>query len=179
MSAQGGRHDSGSNRVVHWKKPPESWIKYNVDGGFMSNAVRSKAGWGIHDHYGRYHERIQAVGKVVKNPLESEMHAILMVIQHAWSRGYQKVCIESNSKKAVDVMNGNILHFDAYNWKSDIQWWKKQFKDLKFHWINREGNKVADKLVKQQIEDNVSFKFYFYVPTLISTEIHNDYVSST
>lgn len=50
-----------------------------------------------------YHGGVQAVGKIVNTPLESEMQAILMAIQHAWSRGFSKLCIESDSKKVVDI----------------------------------------------------------------------------
>lgn len=78
----------------------------------------------------------------------------------------------------MEILNRKILHFDAYNWKREIQWWKDRFLNLKFQWTSREGNKVADKLVKQQIQDNVSFLFHFYVPRFISHEIHNDYVNS-
>lgn len=126
-----------------------------------------------------YHGGVQAVGKIVNTPLESEMQAILMAIQHAWSRGFSKLCIESDSKKVVDILNGKILHFDSYNWKREILWWNNRLEGVIFQWIGREGNRVADKLVKHQMEDNVYFKFYFYVPRFLSNELHYDYVCLT
>ena len=45
-----------------------------------------------------------AVGNSVNTSFESELEAILMAMQHAWSRGYSKVCIESDNKKAVDII---------------------------------------------------------------------------
>lgn len=87
---------------------------------------------------GKYHCGVQALGKVLNNPLESEMQAILMAIQHAWSRGYHNVCIESEYySKVVDILNGTTLHFDIYNWKREILWWKTKFQELKFQWIGK------------------------------------------
>ena len=153
-------------------------MKINVDGSFFNNTMKSKAGWVLRDSEGRYQGGVQATGRCVNNALESELQAILMAMQHAWSRGHLKICIESDNRKAVDIINGLTLHFDAYNWKREIQWWKQQFQTIQIQWIGREGNKVADKLAKHQIEDNVSFKYHYYVPRFITSELHNDYVNS-
>ena len=32
-----GINNSGRPTVTHWKKPPERWIKYNVDDSFTGN----------------------------------------------------------------------------------------------------------------------------------------------
>lgn len=51
-SYQSTNHPTRCNREVHWKKPPENWMKINVDGGFQSNTERSRAGWVYRDHLG-------------------------------------------------------------------------------------------------------------------------------
>lgn len=29
----------------------------------------------------------------------------------------------------MDIMNNQILHFDSYNWKHEVLWWKENFED--------------------------------------------------
>ncbi|KAF8092279.1 hypothetical protein N665_0418s0014 [Sinapis alba] len=127
-------------RVKSWSRPPENWMKINVDGGFLNSTEQSRAGWVITDHNGVYIDGV---------------------------------------KKAVDILNGRILHFDAHNWKREMQWWKNRFTELKFQRIDRRGNKVAEILVKHQLEANVSFKFHYFVHRFLTSAFHNDFVLST
>lgn len=76
--------------------------------------MRRRAGWVICYYQGFYHGGVQAIGNIVNNALESKMKAILMAIQHAWSRGYNRVSIESDCQEAIEILNGTLLHFDAY-----------------------------------------------------------------
>lgn len=78
----------------------------------------------------------------------------------------------------MDIMNNQFLHFDSYNWKLDVLWWKEKFEDVRFSWINRDANRVVDKLAKQRILNDKSCMFYHYVPYMIIHELHNDYVDS-
>lgn len=87
-----------------------------------------------------------------------------MAIQHAWSRNYGKVIIESDCKKAMDMLNRKVLHFDGYNWTREILWWRRQMEEVQFVWTNRDSNQVADKLAKQRINGDVSFLYHNYVP---------------
>ncbi|XP_056864171.1 uncharacterized protein LOC130511277 [Raphanus sativus] len=93
-----GRH---ARQRSHWTRPSEGWVKCNVDGSFIQNYLASQAGWIYRDNRGTYRGAVQAMGGQVQNPLECELQAILMAIQHSWSLGYQKVIVESDCKKAV------------------------------------------------------------------------------
>lgn len=84
-----------------------------MDGSYQARTLLSKAGWVFRDSLGYYRRAGQAVGTKIQSDLESELHAIIMAMQHAWC----KVIIESDSKKAIDILNDKLLHFDVYNWK--------------------------------------------------------------
>ena len=77
----------------------------------------------------------------------------------------------------MDIINNHMLHFETYNWKREVTRWKEKF-EVRFQWINRKGNKVAEKLAKQTILNDQNFMFHYYVPMMISHDLHNDYVSS-
>lgn len=144
----------------------------------MNNEVPSKAGWIIRDENGVYQGAGQGKGGIVSNPLESEFQAIIMAMQHCWGRGYKIVIIEGDCQKAIDLLNRRGLHFHACNWIREALWWKQRFEEIKFTWIGREGNKVADKLAKQDIPFNNLFWFHYYVPRSITSDLHYDFVTS-
>ena len=67
---------------------------------------------------------------------------------HCWSKGYKKVVFENDCRKMINILNHHGLHVDGYNWIRDINWWRQQFHEIKFVWISREDNRVADVLAK-------------------------------
>ena len=160
-----------------WRKPPEGWIKCNVDGSFLRNTIESRVDWIIRNDAGGYMGAVQCVGRRVQSPLESKMHAILMTLQYCWGKGYKKVIIESDCKKAIDIIQNRVLHFGIYNWTREIHWWQTKMDDSKMQWIPRETNRVADKLAKEHSRS--SFIYHFYVPMFITTLLHSNHVHSS
>lgn len=102
-----------------------------------------------------------------------------MELQRILLIGFQKVIVEGDCKKAMDVLNNRVLQFVTYNWVRDIRWWKDQFEEIKFVSTNRETNWVADILAKNPIPGDASFWFYNYVPICITSVLHKDYVLSS
>ena len=49
------------------------------------------------------------MGRRVNNSFESEVQEIVMVMQHVWSKGYQRVIFESDCKKVIDTPNHGII----------------------------------------------------------------------
>ena len=166
------------NRRNEWRRPDTGWIKCNVDGSFTNSNIPSRAGWVIRDSRGVYQGAGQGIGQVVRNPLESELQAIIMAMQNCWSHGYKKIIIEGDCQKAIHLLNRIGLCFHSYNWIREALWWKQKFESVEFQWINREGNRVADKLAKSDIFNHSTFCFHHYVPNSITMLLHNDYVIS-
>lgn len=165
-------------KTNRWKKPKRGWLKCNVDSSFVNSQTPSTAGWVLRDEEGSYQGAAHGIGRIVNNSFESEAQGILMAMQHIWSKGFTRVVFEGDCKKVIDTLNRKSLHFDGHNWIRDIWWWKGKFHEVEFVWTNRESNNVADKMAKQRIPFNNSFYFYYYVPTCITMDLHNDYVSS-
>lgn len=78
----------------------------------------------------------------------------------------------------ISILNQQGLHFDGYNWIREINWWRQRFQDIKFTWISREGNRVADVLAKNHLPPRQTFVFHSYVPVFITNLLHQDYVNS-
>lgn len=110
--------------------------------------------------------------------LESELQAILMVLQHCWIQGHHQIVIERDCKKAIDIFNGKLLHFAVYNWTREIRWWSQRFEEITFQWVRREDNRPADKLAKTMLPSISSFYFHSYVPVVITNLLHENYIVS-
>lgn len=105
----------------HWRRPPQGWIKCNTDGSFINEETLTTVGWIVRDSNGTYRGVAQAIGKRVQRPLESELQAILMALQHCWSISYRKVIMEIDCKTAKEILQDNKFHFPVYNWTKYIR----------------------------------------------------------
>lgn len=57
--------------------------------------------------------------------------------------------------------------------------WIQRFEDIGFAWVRRNANKVAYKLAKAPIPNDLSFVCHMYVPRFIENPLHEDYVNSS
>lgn len=92
-------------------------------------------GFIIRDSFGSYQGTVQAVGKKVQNVLESELQAILMALQHAWSRSYMKVTVEKQLTSSIvkffilmDIIGHEKLYSRVENWNNAIYMDKQKLK---------------------------------------------------
>ena len=172
------RQNQECEDIRRWSLPTNGRIKCNVDGSFRNENTEATAGWLYRDEEGQYKGSAQARGMKVGTALEGELQAILMAIQHCWTQGFRRIIIESDCRKAIDIINKKTLHFNVYNWTREIRWWEQKFEEITFQWIKREGNKPADRLAKTILPNMNSFYFHYYVPKGITNLLHEDYVLS-
>lgn len=163
--------------ATNWTKPPLGWIKCNYDGSFV-NQRPSKAGWLFRDDKGCYLGAAQATGGTTLSALECEFQALIMAMQHVWSKGYRKTIFEGDCKQLVEIMQGNTLNFGVFNWMREAQVWSKRFEEIRIEWTPRRNNHPADILAKDTIPDNKLFLYHYYVPTVISNALHLNYVQT-
>lgn len=124
-----------------WHKPPEQWLECNVEGSFTDVRKRSRGEWVMRDCRGTYIKAGQGQGRNINSALKSELQVLLMALQHCWSGGCKKVIFEGDSKKAISIIYNQSLHFDAYNWIREINWWRQNFREFD---LLRWDVKVAD-----------------------------------
>jgi len=131
----------------------------------------SKAGWIIRDESGQFVSAGQATGNHTSNALESEFQALLITMQSCWSHGHRKIWFEGDNREVMEILNRRKSRFDIFNWIRDVQAWKQRFQECRFTWINRKQNKPADILAKSHLPQNEQFKFYDYIPIVISSAL--------
>ncbi|AEE30796.1 putative transcription regulator Others family [Arabidopsis thaliana] len=89
--------------------------------------------------------------------LEAELQALLMAMQHTWSKGYRKIIFEGDNRTVESLLNGNTRNFELHNLIIEIQHWRKKFSNAIIKWSFRSTNKAADRLAKGELENNVTF----------------------
>ncbi|KAF7830690.1 putative glycerophosphodiester phosphodiesterase, protein kinase RLK-Pelle-LRK10L-2 family [Senna tora] len=132
----------GGEKSVTWVPPESSWYKVNVDGSVKVDGSASCGGV-IRDCSGTWQKGfVFNIG--VCGVVESELWGILKGLEVAWSHGCRKLCLESDSQRALEMVKKGVeaSHVDAAlvervrcmlqrNWVVDL-----------VH-IYREANKVA------------------------------------
>ena len=153
-----------------WRKPLQGWIKCNYDGS-SSRDNPSKAGWVIRDDTGQFIGAGQAEGRLTTTSLECEIQALVISMQHCWSRGYKNICFEGDNQELDSILNGRSPHFGVFNWLREVLAWKKRFQGCKFLWTGRKNNTPADILAKQRLPQGTSFIFHHYIPFVIRNSL--------
>lgn len=159
-----------------WEKPPRGWIKCNFDGSFYNRYQPTKAGWIIRDDTGVFKEARQAIGTRLSSAFECEFQALIMAMQHLWSKGYRRVIFEGDCKEMIDILNEKKLNFGCYNWTREARVWKDHFENVQYKWTPRENNQPTDILAKKDIPDNKLFHFHYFAPLYISNSLHCNHI---
>lgn len=135
-----------------WSPRPPIWIKVNVDDAVTSTSSLAGCGGVIRDSCGTWIVGFsQNLG--ICSVHEAEEWAVLKGLQFVWDMGFKNVILESDSKLIIDRLHEDETSFQQGSMvlqhiKSMLtfQW------NLHCHWIAREKNKVADKLVKDGLQ---------------------------
>ena len=120
----------------------------------------------------------QSVGTTTTSALESEIQALLIAMQHCWSKGYRKIHFEGDNKEVSEIIHGKKANFSVFNWTREVQAWRAKFEECCFSWVRRSSNMVADTLAKHQLPANTLFCFHDFVPHVITDSLHRDYVTT-
>lgn len=97
-----------------WTKPESSYIKCSYDCSYRTNTP-SRAAWILRDSYGFCIEAGKSIGDSVPTILESELQALVIAIQHVWSRGYWKVIFEGDNKSVFNLLTDRVKNFKVHN----------------------------------------------------------------
>ena len=132
----------------------------------------------MRDSNGFYKEATQSKGLRCMNPLEAELQALLMAMQHVWSRGYTHVVFEGDNQQVMKLLNGKSRNFQVHNLLREIQVWQVRFTSSTFTWVPRAQNKAADCLAKSPLPQSLNFVNHSYVPDFLVQILHEDHISS-
>ncbi|CAN1122078.1 Putative ribonuclease H protein At1g65750 [Linum perenne] len=146
-AGQLGREAPGIARqtqLIRWRPADEEWFTLNSDGSLYTQDNRADAGGIIRDCRGNFVSSF-AINLGSCSIMRAELRGIIEGMNLAWEKGIRKLCIQTDSRAAVDVLSCVENRLNRHT--SLVQ----QFQDLKSRdWvvqiqhIYREANFAAD-----------------------------------
>ncbi|KAK8490963.1 hypothetical protein V6N11_041872 [Hibiscus sabdariffa] len=129
--------------AVHWVPPPEGWIKINSDGSRNTcTSMSTCRGVGRDSNSSWCFSFAKDIG--ICSCLEAKLWGIYEGLATAWSLRYTRVLLETDNRKAYDtVLNRNLRNVGSSIISSIFEILSRQW-EVRFSFIRREGNRVAD-----------------------------------
>ncbi|KAG5040127.1 hypothetical protein JHK85_012603 [Glycine max] len=114
--------NSGASNIdgICWKSPKHDQVALNCDVVVIQLGNQAAYGGAIRDHHGAFICNFHA-----KNGscavIYAELWAILLGIKLAWSRGFRRIRVDSDSLNAIKLLEGSCSRFrPCYNLVRDI-----------------------------------------------------------
>ncbi|CAN1148633.1 Putative ribonuclease H protein At1g65750, partial [Linum perenne] len=136
-------------QLIGWRPAEEGWCSLNSDGSLYSNPSRAAAGGVIRDHDGRFVSAF-AANLGVCSIMRAELRGIVEGMKLAWSLGIRKLCVQSDSKAAVQLLSneGPSLCQHASLLQQFAELASRDWQ-VSLHHVYREANYAADCLANQ------------------------------
>ena len=163
------------NRNISWSPPPHEWVKLNVDGSLSLETGAISAGGVIRDANKNWLVGF-ALNKGVGSVLEAEIWGILEGLKLAWSTGFRKVVVESDSQAAVTLLTSDISKYHPlYNIVRACKSFMEKDWSCSMHHIYRERNRVADYLANLGHSLMLGISVFEDPPPQVSAILEDDY----
>ncbi|KAK8986461.1 hypothetical protein V6N11_010017 [Hibiscus sabdariffa] len=147
------RHIANTTRIeqdskMKWSLPTAGWVKLNVDASVEPNTSRAGIGGVIRDDRGSWRAGFaRFIGRCPV--LLAEMWAIYEGLLRAWSLGYRKVELESDSLEATHIIKRESETLNKSALVASIRKMLNKDWHVIVHHVNRNRNHVADKLSRR------------------------------
>lgn len=100
---------------------------------------------------------------------------MLVGLNLAWSKSYRRVFLESDSKRAVDLVNkGCSRDHPAVRLIQRIQDLKKRNWDVRVNWIYREGNEAVNWLAGNAMGTSLGLQIFEEPPDMLKPILLQD-----
>jgi len=141
MAGESGFTVNSKQRVfIGWRYPPIDWVKVNVDGCSKGNPGVAGAGGVIRDAMGKWIVGF-AINIGICTSVGAELWAIANGLQLAWSKGFRKIILESDSSLAVDLITNDKVIIDKnYNLIMQARYFLAKDWDIQVIHVYREAN---------------------------------------
>lgn len=140
-----GEGESEVERNIKWQAPLAPYLKMNVDAAWLSASGHTGIGIIIRNHAGEF-----KCGKICRttsiSAVDAEARAVIEGLSLAANHGYSHMCVESDSKPLIHCCLGKIATgaWELYPSLGRIQELKLKFTSIRWEWVPREANAVAD-----------------------------------
>ncbi|KAF7811130.1 putative ribonuclease H protein At1g65750 family [Senna tora] len=167
-------HSAQVQRFICWEKPSSGWVKFNVDAARRESLNLSACGGIARDSVGRFIIGfMRSLGDA--SVLNAELWGIFCALEVAWSAGFKKVLVESDSLLAVNLVNDSIpLSHPCSPILSRIHHWISCDWEVQVVHIHREGNCVADTMAGHAFGGPLDLNIFHEAPAFLFPVLRAD-----
>lgn len=148
------RANESSTRILtneKWKPPPQCWVKCNTDAAWQSEGNRCSIGWALRNDKGTVIWMCARALPKVKNVLEAELEAMRWAVTSMSRFRYKKVIFESDAQSLINLINSDEEWPSLKPMLQDIRKTLCQFEEVKFMYVPRGANGVADRVARESL----------------------------
>ncbi|KAK5844853.1 hypothetical protein PVK06_000994 [Gossypium arboreum] len=132
---------------IKWRSPSHDWVKINMDGSTSMIDNWSTAEGVIRDSLENWNEGfIKHLGRCFIH--NAELWAIFCGLEVAKLREYRKFIVKSDCLEAMECLTNKFGEGNSLSLVQKISMVKRCFQFVKFQFIQREGNVVANWIVR-------------------------------
>ncbi|KAE8693055.1 hypothetical protein F3Y22_tig00110819pilonHSYRG00250 [Hibiscus syriacus] len=135
------------NRIVLWSPPPPNWCKMNTDGSRKAGNGFATCGGVLRSSNGDW---LVGFSKVIGicSIVEAELWGIYEGLSHAWNRGERQVMVEADSVEVIQMLQRKTKRGSFLSLLDRVLELLNREWNVTLRYVNREANKVADKLAR-------------------------------
>ncbi|KAE8689105.1 hypothetical protein F3Y22_tig00110943pilonHSYRG00004 [Hibiscus syriacus] len=162
-----------SNEHTHWSPPPTNWCKVNTDGSCKTGNGFATCGGVIRSSDGSW---ILGFGKLlgICSIIEAELWGIHEGLSHAWNLGERQIMVEADSLEVIRMLQGNINRGSIFTLLDRVSVLLNQEWTVTLRHINRDANKVADKLARLAAARSDDHTVFYSPPPKVLSLIQHD-----
>ena len=144
-------------KFIRWERPSNGWWKMNVDEAASCASGRAGAGDILRDSQGRWKAYFTVSTRLINN-MTADLWGILKGIEMAWNSGERRVILETDSKAALELVQGAGPDSLLSNLIHQIRNYTRRDQKCSLQHVWREGNKCADWLAKQSVSSDLGMR---------------------
>ncbi|KAG7617742.1 putative ribonuclease H domain, reverse transcriptase zinc-binding domain-containing protein [Arabidopsis thaliana] len=149
-----------------WRPPPHQWVKCNTDATWNRDNERCGIGWVLRNEKGEVKWMGARALPKLKSVLEAELEAMRWAVLSLSRFQYNYVIFESDSQVLIEILNNDEIWPSLKPAIQDLQRLLSQFTEVKFVFIPREGNTLAERVARESLSFlNYDPKLYSIVPS--------------
>lgn len=159
---------------LKWSKPPEGFLKLNVDASIDSTNGKMGFGCVIRDEHGKFVAARGIQWNGVFSPREAEATAIREALSWIKSLSLDKVYIETDSLQVVNSLNSFLGESSFHVILNDIKNVLCDFSHVFLSFVKRSANGVAHAIARQAVSSTGCSEWLSVSPPFLCNALFSD-----
>ncbi|XP_074359978.1 uncharacterized protein LOC141700103 [Apium graveolens] len=161
----------GQGQLKTWSKPPEGWIKINVDATYRQGGEQIGVGCVVRDDRGQFLRARTNILHGTRQVRETEAWSLREALE--WVRPWRgtKCIFESDAKLLVDTFNNDRGNSNFDTIVEECSHIIRHFENVSISFVSRSANMVSHLLAQASCSMTGPMEWYHTAPEFISCNI--------